>query len=65
MSKKNQEFFKLLKCLNELIKNEKSLFNSIATPKESRERIEIIADKDHEKFEFTVLEEKYKVSNAK
>ena len=45
--------------------DEKSLFNSIATPKESRERIEIIADKDHEKFEFTILEEKYKVSKAK
>jgi len=40
--------------------NEKSLFNSIATPKESRDRIEIIADKDQEKFEFTILEEKYK-----
>ena len=26
MSKENQEFFKLLKCSNELIKNKKSLF---------------------------------------
>ena len=45
--------------------DEKSLLNSIAAPKESRERIEIIADKDLEKFEFTILEEKYKVSIAK
>ena len=26
MSKENQEFFKLLKCSNKLIKNKKSLF---------------------------------------
>ena len=45
--------------------DEKTFVNSVATAKESRERIEIIADKDLEKFEFTIEEEKYKVSISK
>ena len=40
------------------------LLSSIASSKDSRQRIEIIADKDPEKFEFTVQEQKYKVGFA-
>ena len=40
------------------------LLSSIAPSKDSRQRIEIIADKDQEKFEFTVQEQKYKVGIA-
>ena len=40
----------------------KSFLDAIAPNKDCKERIEVIADKDSEKLEFTIQELKYKVS---